>query len=415
MSDSDEQVCPLCCEELDISDQNFLPCKCGYQARRGVRGENSWRGPKLSGRARARRRRRQRQRDARRAPARAPGLLRAPPDALTRDETRAHTTHHTTTQVCMWCWHHIKENLNNLCPACRNPYHDNPHAFSAVEKEEIMRNKREMKLREKEKKEKNKEKREAIVAATGVQRIPLPSEHPLTLRRNRAGSDSENAPNRQQRRAEAKRNAELLEEQQRQQAIAASLRDQEQQKRPEGRPPRAPTQSYGYGSSTDNLQSLGGEYGFGRGGSTGLDSLLGGTRQPAPAPPPPPPQQSRQPPLDVAGLWNAPAPAPPSNGHRPAFRLDASPVAGAGFFDSGSIWSTNYSAAGDGWGAPAPSASSGNGFGGGGLYAPAPESSDAYAADSLAADTAALNLLSVGYGDADRRRYAPRQQGYGGY
>ena len=141
----------------------------------------------------------------------------------------------------MWCWHHIKENLNNLCPACRNPYHDNPHAFSAVEKEEIMRNKREMKLREKEKKERNKEKREAIVAATGVQRIPLPSEHPLTLRRNRAGSDSENAPNRQQRRAEAKRNAELLEEQQRQQAIAASLRDQEQQKRPEGRPPRAPT------------------------------------------------------------------------------------------------------------------------------------------------------------------------------
>ena len=101
----------------------------------------------------------------------------------------------------MWCWHHIKENLNNLCPACRNPYHDNPHAFSAVEKEEIMRNKREMKLREKEKKERNKEKREAIVAATGVQRIPLPSEHPLTLRRNRAGSDSENAPNRQQRRA----------------------------------------------------------------------------------------------------------------------------------------------------------------------------------------------------------------------
>ena len=55
MSDSDEQVCPLCCEELDISDQNFLPCKCGYQARCGVRRENSWRGPKLSGRsARAR-------------------------------------------------------------------------------------------------------------------------------------------------------------------------------------------------------------------------------------------------------------------------------------------------------------------------------------------------------------------------
>ena len=85
MSDSDEQVCPLCCEELDISDQNFLPCKCGYQVRFGVRRENSWRGPKLSGRgARARRGRR----DARRAPGRAPGLLRAPADAP-RDERRA--------------------------------------------------------------------------------------------------------------------------------------------------------------------------------------------------------------------------------------------------------------------------------------------------------------------------------------
>jgi hypothetical protein len=43
--DDDERICPLCCEELDLSDQNFLPCKCGYQ-------------------------------------------------------------------VCMWCWHHIKENLS---------------------------------------------------------------------------------------------------------------------------------------------------------------------------------------------------------------------------------------------------------------------------------------------------------------
>ena len=24
-------ACPLCMEELDITDRNFRPCKCGYQ------------------------------------------------------------------------------------------------------------------------------------------------------------------------------------------------------------------------------------------------------------------------------------------------------------------------------------------------------------------------------------------------
>ena len=99
MSDSDEQVCPLCCEELDISDQNFLPCKCGYQARRGVRGENSWRGPKLSGRSARARGGRREQRDARRAPGRAPGLLRAPSDAvdaIARERERAPPTRRPT-------------------------------------------------------------------------------------------------------------------------------------------------------------------------------------------------------------------------------------------------------------------------------------------------------------------------------
>lgn len=65
----DETTCPLCVEEMDLSDKNFLPCPCGYR-------------------------------------------------------------------VCMWCWHHIRENLNGLCPACRTPYKEDPHAFSAVNTEE---------------------------------------------------------------------------------------------------------------------------------------------------------------------------------------------------------------------------------------------------------------------------------------
>jgi len=68
----DNDLCPLCCEELDMSDRNFFPCKCGYQ-------------------------------------------------------------------VCMWCWHRIRESESGLCPACRTPYGDDPHEFSAVDMEEVVK------------------------------------------------------------------------------------------------------------------------------------------------------------------------------------------------------------------------------------------------------------------------------------
>ena len=31
ISDDDEELCPLCVEEMDLSDKNFKPCPCGYQ------------------------------------------------------------------------------------------------------------------------------------------------------------------------------------------------------------------------------------------------------------------------------------------------------------------------------------------------------------------------------------------------
>lgn len=68
----EEVVCPLCCEELDISDRQFFPCKCGYQ-------------------------------------------------------------------VCMWCWHRIRESESGLCPACRTPYGDDPHEFSAVDVDDVLK------------------------------------------------------------------------------------------------------------------------------------------------------------------------------------------------------------------------------------------------------------------------------------
>lgn len=67
-----DAVCPLCCEELDVSDRSFYPCKCGYQ-------------------------------------------------------------------VCMWCWHRIRESESGLCPACRTPYGEDPHQFSAMDVEEVLK------------------------------------------------------------------------------------------------------------------------------------------------------------------------------------------------------------------------------------------------------------------------------------
>lgn len=85
MDDSDH-LCPLCCEEFDISDQKFYPCKCGYQ-------------------------------------------------------------------VCMWCWHRIRESESGLCPACRTPYGDDPHAFSAVDVEEVLKANKEKAAAEKKSKD----------------------------------------------------------------------------------------------------------------------------------------------------------------------------------------------------------------------------------------------------------------------
>lgn len=80
-------VCPLCCEELDMSDRQFFPCKCGYQ-------------------------------------------------------------------VCMWCWHRIRESESGLCPACRTPYGDDPHEFSAVDMEDVVKANKEKAAAEKREREK---------------------------------------------------------------------------------------------------------------------------------------------------------------------------------------------------------------------------------------------------------------------
>ncbi|KAL8278257.1 hypothetical protein RQP46_009430 [Phenoliferia psychrophenolica] len=78
--------CPLCLEEMDISDLNFKPCACGYQ-------------------------------------------------------------------ICRFCYHHIKENLNGRCPACRAPYDDTTVEFKAIKPDELKRLQAAKKLRDKRRKD----------------------------------------------------------------------------------------------------------------------------------------------------------------------------------------------------------------------------------------------------------------------
>lgn len=106
--DGDDVVCPLCCEPMDLSDQNFLPCPCGYR-------------------------------------------------------------------LCMWCWHRIKENYSNLCPACRSEYSDDPHVFAAVDKSEVIKN-------EIKKKQRAKQKEMDLASAAAAATAAREHQHALHLR-----------------------------------------------------------------------------------------------------------------------------------------------------------------------------------------------------------------------------------------
>ncbi|KAF9453255.1 hypothetical protein P691DRAFT_720092 [Macrolepiota fuliginosa MF-IS2] len=84
--EAEDAECPLCLEEMDISDLNFKPCVCGYQ-------------------------------------------------------------------ICRFCWHHIKENLNKRCPACRRIYTDEAVEFKPINTQDHKRLMQHKKQRERERKE----------------------------------------------------------------------------------------------------------------------------------------------------------------------------------------------------------------------------------------------------------------------
>jgi CCR4-NOT transcription complex subunit 4 len=94
MSDDGDRTCPLCAEEMDITDQQLKPCKCGYEV---------------------------------------PPLPHTGLPLLVRQTNTLFLFSlfclcvYAALQICVWCWHHIidmaeKEDTEGRCPACRTRY-----------------------------------------------------------------------------------------------------------------------------------------------------------------------------------------------------------------------------------------------------------------------------------------------------
>jgi CCR4-NOT transcription complex subunit 4 len=82
----EDTECPLCMDQMDISDMGFKPCPCGYQ--------------------------------------------------VCHSGSQSAFPTECSVQICSFCWHHIKENLNGRCPACRRVYTEDAVQFKAMNPEE---------------------------------------------------------------------------------------------------------------------------------------------------------------------------------------------------------------------------------------------------------------------------------------
>ncbi|VDN05674.1 unnamed protein product [Thelazia callipaeda] len=101
---SDEQAdkeCPLCMEPLEIDDINFYPCKCEYQVRNNV-------------------------------------LL--------------YWLESVGGLICRFCWHRLRTDENGLCPACRQPYPEDPVNFKPLSVSDVQKIKTEKRQKQQQQK-----------------------------------------------------------------------------------------------------------------------------------------------------------------------------------------------------------------------------------------------------------------------
>jgi RING/Ubox like zinc-binding domain len=73
-------------------------------------------------------------------------------------------------QVCRFCWNHIMENLNALCPACRTPYAEQNYTFKPPDPSELAKQHKKKREKEREKKQQEASQRKHLTNVRVIQR-----------------------------------------------------------------------------------------------------------------------------------------------------------------------------------------------------------------------------------------------------
>ncbi|KAI8077648.1 hypothetical protein BDF21DRAFT_421585 [Thamnidium elegans] len=73
-------------------------------------------------------------------------------------------------QICRFCWHHIKTNLNGRCPACRREYSEEMVEFRPVSADELSRIRKEKKEKERQQKDMESANRRHLSSMRVVQK-----------------------------------------------------------------------------------------------------------------------------------------------------------------------------------------------------------------------------------------------------
>ncbi|ELR21327.1 uncharacterized protein ACA1_182290 [Acanthamoeba castellanii str. Neff] len=73
-------------------------------------------------------------------------------------------------QMCRFCWHEVKENLNGKCPACRQTYEEENYTFTPPNAEEIAQQLARKKEKEKKRKKEDKVSRKNLANVRVIQK-----------------------------------------------------------------------------------------------------------------------------------------------------------------------------------------------------------------------------------------------------